>query len=185
MVYSQVLLITLLIGAINTYEIENEDSSEISNYENTNNDDDVELEADASEVDNMVAAESGIVGAKKAGVVVAKTGGKKAAVAGVKAGKKAAVVGGAKFGKKGAIAAGKAAGVAGFKGAKKGGAYGAVGKKFKKFGKKGAFAKVGAAGFNKKFGAIKTFGLKQGFKFGKIKAVGAKAGVAGAFGINF
>lgn len=28
---------------------------------------------------------------------------------------------------------------------------------------------MGAAGFNKKFGAVKTFGSAQGFKFGKGK----------------
>ena len=44
----------------------------------------------------------------------------------------------------------------------KAGAAGAVGGKFAKFGKKGVFKKVAGAGFNKKFGTIKTFGMAQG-----------------------
>ena len=40
----------------------------------------------------------------------------------------------------------------------------------------------GAAGYNKKFGKIATFGTSQGFKFGKAGAYGAAGGAAGGFG---
>ena len=42
--------------------------------------------------------------------------------------------------------------------------------------------KAGAAGYNKKFGKIATFGTSQGFKFGKAGAYGAAGGAAGGFG---
>lgn len=42
--------------------------------------------------------------------------------------------------------------------------FGAAGAYGKKFGKKGGFAKKGGAGYNKAFGAVKTFGMAQGFK---------------------
>jgi hypothetical protein len=67
------------------------------------------------------------------------------------------------------------------KGGKKG-AYGAAAGKFGKFGKKGGFGKAFAAGHNHKFGAIKTFGLSQGFKFGKAGGAFAAGGAAGAAG---
>ncbi len=35
---------------------------------------------------------------------------------------------------------------------------------------------MGAAGFNKKFGAVKTFGAAQGFKFGKAGGAYAAGG---------
>ena len=41
---------------------------------------------------------------------------------------------------------------------------------------------MGAAGFNKKFGAVKTFGMAQGFKFGKAGGAFAAGGAAGAAG---
>ncbi|KAH9420335.1 hypothetical protein DERP_011252 [Dermatophagoides pteronyssinus] len=60
--------------------------------------------------------------------------------------------------------------------------FSAVSAAFKKGFKKGKFGKMGAAGFNKKFGAVKTFGMAQGFKFGKMGGAFAAGGAAGAAG---
>ena len=51
---------------------------------------------------------------------------------------------------------------------------------FKKGFKAAKFGKVAGAGFNKKFGAIKTFGTAQGFKFGKAGGAFAAGGAGKA-----
>lgn len=151
------------------------------NEESLNNELDDELESSASELDLAVAETKGA----GAGAGFAAAGGAKAAkggAAGFKAGAKGGAAFGAKAGKKGAFAAGGAAGAAGFKKGGKSAAAGAAGATFKKGFKKAKFGKVGGAGYNKKFGAIKTFGLSQGFKFGKAGGAFAAGGAAGAAG---